>query len=140
MSISSSVGSYYLARILHLCGDLARALERAEGALARFRSFGMPAFQAATGGLIARIHLTAGRPTAAVRAAEEALPQAHCVGGMLEGTVLRTLGQALADLGHRSRAGACLGQAHEHFRRLGLDADAAETERLLGVLIECPSP
>ncbi|WP_323189392.1 BTAD domain-containing putative transcriptional regulator [Kitasatospora sp. NBC_00240] len=140
VSISSSVGSYYLARILHLCGDLARALERAESALARFRSFGMPAFQAATGGLIARIHLTAGRPTAAVRAAEEALPQARCVGGMLEGTVLRTLGQALADLGHRSRAGACLGQAHEHFRRLGLDADAAETERLLGVLIECPSP
>ncbi|MFD8752870.1 BTAD domain-containing putative transcriptional regulator [Kitasatospora sp. NPDC059577] len=139
VSISSSVGSYHLARILHLCGDLARALERAEGALARFRSFGMPVFQAATGGLIARIHLTAGRPTAAVRAAEEALPQAHCVGGMLEGTVLRALGQALADLGHRSRARACLGQALEHFRRLDLDADAAETEQLLGVLIECPS-
>lgn len=140
VSISSSVGSYYLARILHLCGDLARALERAEGALARFRSFGMPAFQAATGGLIAGIHLTAGRPTAAVRAAEEAVPPAHCVGGMLEGTVLRALGQALADLGHRSRARACLGQALEHFRRLDLDADAAETEQLLGVLIECPSP
>ncbi|MFE2724182.1 NB-ARC domain-containing protein [Kitasatospora sp. NPDC059327] len=60
-SISSSVGSYYLARILHLCGDLARALERAEGALARFRSFGVPAFHAATGGLIARIHHSAGR-------------------------------------------------------------------------------
>ncbi|GAA1230296.1 transcriptional regulator AfsR [Kitasatospora nipponensis] len=140
VSISSSVGSYYLARILHLCGDLTRALERAEAALARFRSFGMPAFQAATGGLIARIHLTAGRPTDAVRAAEEALAPAHRVGGMLEGTVLRTLGQALAALGHRSRAGACLGQAREHFRRLDLDADAAETERLLGVLIECPSP
>ncbi|WP_406210763.1 NB-ARC domain-containing protein [Kitasatospora sp. NBC_01560] len=140
VSISSSVGSYYLARILHLCGDLARALERAEAALARFRSFGMPGFQAATGGLITRIHLTAGRPTAAVRAAEEALPQARCVGGMLEGTVLSALGQALADLGHRSRARACLGQALEHFRRLNLDAYAAETEQLLGVVIECPSP
>lgn len=140
VSISSSVGSYYLARILYLCGDLAQALERAEAALARFRSFGMPGFQAATGGLTARIHLTAGRPTAAVRAAEEALPQARCVGGMLEGTVLRVLGQALADLGHHSRARACLGQALEHFRRLDLDADAAETEQLLGVLIECPSP
>ncbi|MFJ8624912.1 BTAD domain-containing putative transcriptional regulator [Kitasatospora sp. NPDC093550] len=139
VSISSAVGSYYLARILHLCGDLARALERAESALARFRSFGLPAFRAATGGLIARIHLTAGRPTAALRAAEEALPQAHCVGGMVEGTVLRTLGQALAVLGHRGRARVCLGQAHELFRRLGLDADAAETEHLLGVLIECPS-
>ncbi|MFC5667838.1 BTAD domain-containing putative transcriptional regulator [Kitasatospora misakiensis] len=140
VSISSSVGSYYLARILHLCGDLARALERAEAALARFRSFGMPGFQAATGGLVARIHLAAGRPAAAVRAAEEALPQARCVGGMVEGTVLRTLGQALAALGHHSRAGACLGEALEHFRRLNLDADAAETARLLGVLIVCPSP
>ncbi|MFD0350500.1 NB-ARC domain-containing protein [Kitasatospora aburaviensis] len=140
VSISSSVGSYYLARILHLCGDLTPALEQAEAALARFRSFGMPAFQAATAGLIARIHLTAGRPAAAVRAAEEALPQATRVGGVVEGTVLRTLGQALAALGHRSRAGACLGQALEHFRRLTLDAEAAETEHLLGLVIECPSP
>ncbi|MFF0410346.1 hypothetical protein ACFYUY_07890 [Kitasatospora sp. NPDC004745] len=61
----------------------------------------------------------------------------------LLGANARVLGDfdvALADLGHRSRAGACLVRAREHFRRLDLDADAAETERLLVVLIECPSP
>ncbi|MFJ6138320.1 AfsR/SARP family transcriptional regulator [Kitasatospora sp. NPDC092286] len=131
VSISEAVGRYYLARVLHLCGDLAPALDAAEHGLERFRSFGMIGFQAATGSLIAHIHLAAGRERATVRAAEEALPQARQVGGMLEGTLLRVLGRALAGLHHTDRARACLTQALGHFERLGLASDAAEVREIL---------
>ncbi|KIQ64767.1 hypothetical protein TR51_11435 [Kitasatospora griseola] len=131
VSIPESVGRYYLARVLHLCGDLGPALDHAEYVLERFRAFGMLAFQAATGSLIARIHLTAGRDRATVRAAEEALPHARQVGGLLEGAVLRTLGEALVRLGHTDRARICLQQALGHFRRLELTGDATEVEELL---------
>ncbi|OKJ09179.1 hypothetical protein [Kitasatospora sp. CB01950] len=131
VSISASVGRYYLARVLHLCGDLEPALAQAADVLERFRAFGMLAFEAATGSLIARIHLAAGRDRAAVRAAEEALPQARQVGGLLEGAVLRALGEALTRLRHTDRARICLQQALGHFRQLELTGEAAEVEELL---------
>ncbi|MFJ5921168.1 AfsR/SARP family transcriptional regulator [Kitasatospora sp. NPDC092948] len=131
VSISESVGRYYLARVLHLCGDLEPALAQAAYGLERFRSFGMAAFVAATGSLIARIHLSAGRDRAAVRAAEETLPHARRIGSLLEGTVLRTLGEALTHLGHPDRARICLQQSLGHYRRLELTGDAAEVEELL---------
>ncbi|MFD8598284.1 BTAD domain-containing putative transcriptional regulator [Kitasatospora sp. NPDC059646] len=131
VSISESVGRYYLARVLHLCGDLEPALEQAQQVLERFRSFGMLAFEAATGSLIARIHLAAGRDRATVRAAEEALPRARQVGGMLEAALLRALGEALVRLRHTDRAGVCLRQALGHLRQLGLAGEAAEVEELL---------
>ncbi|MFD7641966.1 BTAD domain-containing putative transcriptional regulator [Kitasatospora sp. NPDC059795] len=131
LSISESVGRYYLARVLHLCGDLDPALAQAQYVLERFRAFGMLAFEAATGSLIARIHLSAGRARPAVRAAEESLPQARQVGALLEGTLLRTLGEALTRLHHPDRARISLQQALTHFRHLELTADATEIEHLL---------
>ncbi|MFG2695421.1 BTAD domain-containing putative transcriptional regulator [Kitasatospora sp. NPDC048407] len=134
ISIPESIGRYYLARVLHLCGDLGPALEQAEHVVERFRSFGMLAFEAATGSLITRIHLAAGRDRATVRAAEEALPKARQVGGLLEGGLLRALGEALTRLGHTDRARICLQQALGHYRQLELAGDAAEVEELLGLL------
>ncbi|MFJ1791143.1 AfsR/SARP family transcriptional regulator [Kitasatospora griseola] len=139
VSIPESVGRYYLARVLHLCGDLGPALDHAEYVLERFRAFGTLAFQAATGSLIARIHLAAGRDRATVRAAEEALPHARQVGGLLEGAVLRALGEALIRLGHTDRARICLQQALGHFRRLELTGDAAEVDELLRGLARADS-
>ncbi|MFD8478047.1 BTAD domain-containing putative transcriptional regulator [Kitasatospora sp. NPDC059673] len=131
VSIPQSIGRYYLARVLHLCGELGPALEQAEHVVERFRSFGMLAFEAATGSLIARIHLSAARDRATVRAAEEALPKARQVGGLLEGGLLRALGEALTRLGHTDRARICLQQALGHYRQLELAGDAAEVEELL---------
>jgi hypothetical protein len=131
LSSSEALGRFYLAKVLHLDGDLAPALAEAEHARRRLRCFGLTDYHVAAGALIALVHLAAGRERAAVQAAEETLPLARQASGKLEGHLLRTLGEACARLHRTDRARSCLAEALGRFRQLNLSAEAAEVERTL---------
>ncbi|MEY9947638.1 BTAD domain-containing putative transcriptional regulator [Kitasatospora sp. GAS1066B] len=131
LSSSEALGRFYLAKVLHLDGDLAPALAEAEHAHRRLRRFGLTDYHVAAGSLIALVHLAAGRERAAVQAAEETLPLARQASGKLEGHLLRTLGEACARLHRTDRARSCLVEALGRFRQLNLPWEAAEVERTL---------
>ncbi|MBZ4320519.1 AfsR/SARP family transcriptional regulator [Streptomyces huiliensis] len=131
-SVSKAIGLYYLARVLRLCGDGDAALGRARDALALFRTFGVTAFEAATGTLMAEVHAEAGRHSLAAETAEEFLPSARRTSGMLEGALLRVLGSGLGRRPEqRARARACLEAALALFERHGSAAEAERTRALL---------
>lgn len=127
----AALGRFYLARVLHLSGDLGPALVEAEHTRRRMRRLGQTDYQVAAGVLVARVHLAAGRAGAAVRSAEETLPLARQASGTLEGHALGILGQACAVLRRTDRARSCLSEALGRFRQLGHAMDAADMERAL---------
>ncbi|MCC3777475.1 AfsR/SARP family transcriptional regulator [Streptomyces sp. UNOB3_S3] len=133
-SVSTAIGLYYLARVLRLCGDGDAALDRAREALELFRTLGVTAFEAATGTLMAEVHVEAGHHALAAGTAEEFLPLARRTSGMLEAALLRALGRGLCRLGQAARARACLEAALDLFDRRGATADAEQTRTLLAGL------
>ncbi|MFD5464417.1 BTAD domain-containing putative transcriptional regulator [Kitasatospora sp. NPDC127059] len=132
--VSAAIGRYYLARVLRLCGDPEAALADALGARDEFAALQVTVFEAAAGDLAARIHAEAGRWLLAADLAEAVLPQARRTSAALEAALLRTLGTALAGLGRPRQARACLTDALDGYRRLGLDEDAAQVEGQLAGL------
>ncbi|MFF4814349.1 BTAD domain-containing putative transcriptional regulator [Kitasatospora sp. NPDC001309] len=128
---AEALSHFYLARVLHLGGDLGPALVEAEHARGRMRRFGQTDYHVAASVLIARVHLAAGRAGAAVRAAQETLPLARQASGTLEGHALGILGEAFAALRRTDRARSCLSEALGRFRQLGHLRDAADIERTL---------
>ncbi|MEV5378357.1 BTAD domain-containing putative transcriptional regulator [Streptomyces nondiastaticus] len=130
-SVSKAIGLYYLARVLRLCDDVSGALHHAQEALELFRSLNVPAFQAATGALIADLHVQAGRHRLAADVAETFLPVARTTSGMLEASLLRALARGLAHLGQLARARTCLEAALGLFEQRQAQADADQTRALL---------
>ncbi|MET9415547.1 BTAD domain-containing putative transcriptional regulator [Streptomyces klenkii] len=130
-SVSKAIGLYYLARVLRLCDDVDEALHRAQEALELFRSLNVPAFEAATGALIADLHVQAGRHRLAADVAETFLPVARRTSGMLEASLLRALARGLDHLGQRARARTCLEAALGLFEQRQAQADADQTRALL---------
>ncbi|MEV7598263.1 BTAD domain-containing putative transcriptional regulator [Kitasatospora sp. NPDC089797] len=128
---AEAVSRFYLARVLHLGGDLAPALAEAERARRGLGSIGLTDYHVAAGVLVAQVHLTAGRARAAVRSVEETLPLARQASGTLEGFALGTLGEACAMLRRTDRARVVLGEALRRFRQLDLPVHAAEVESVL---------
>ncbi|MFJ7248225.1 AfsR/SARP family transcriptional regulator [Kitasatospora sp. NPDC098652] len=132
--VSAATGRYYLARVLRLCGDGQAALTHALGARDEFAALQVTVFEAAAGELAARIHGEARRWLLAADVAEAALPQARRTSPALEAGLLRTLGTALTGLGRPRQARACLTDALDGYRRLGLDEDAAQVSAVLAEL------
>ncbi|MFB7908064.1 BTAD domain-containing putative transcriptional regulator [Kitasatospora sp. NPDC056076] len=132
--VSAAIGRYYLARVLRLCGDPEAALTHALGARDEFATLQVTVFEAAAGDLAARIHLEAGRRLLAADLAEAVLPQARRTSAALEAALLRTLGTALTGLGRPRQARACLADALDGYRRIGLDEDAAQVGAMLAEL------
>ncbi|MFC5144704.1 AfsR/SARP family transcriptional regulator [Streptomyces aureoversilis] len=130
-SVSKAIGLYYLARVLRLCDDVGEALHRAQEALELFRSLNVPAFEAATGALIADLHVQAGRHRLAADVAETFLPVARRTSDMLEASLLRALARGLDQLGQRARARTCLEAALGLFEQRQAQADADQTRALL---------
>ncbi|MDH6144482.1 DNA-binding SARP family transcriptional activator [Kitasatospora sp. GP30] len=130
-SITQATSRYSLARVLRLCGAPAAALSCAEELLPVLRALHLSAFEAATGNLIAQIHLEAGDDRQVIEVAEAMLPLAHQTSGMLEAGLLRSLGVSLARLGHPARGRACLDEAVEIYQTLGVPSEAADTLALL---------
>ncbi|MEU1674706.1 BTAD domain-containing putative transcriptional regulator [Streptomyces roseifaciens] len=130
-SVSKAIGLYYLARVLRLCDDVDEALHRAQEALELFRSLNVPAFQAATGALIADLHVQAGRHRLAAEVADTFLPVARTTSGILEASLLRALARGLDHLGQRARARTCLEAALGLFEQHQAHADADQTRALL---------
>ncbi|MFJ4183979.1 AfsR/SARP family transcriptional regulator [Kitasatospora sp. NPDC089509] len=128
---AEAVSRFYLARVLHLGGDLIPALAEAEHARRRLSSFGLTDYQVAAGVLVAQVHLAAGRARAAVRSAEATLPLARQASGTLEGYALGVLGEACAMLRRTDRARDLLNEALRRFRQLELPVHAAEVELAL---------
>ncbi|GGX74871.1 AfsR/SARP family transcriptional regulator [Streptomyces hiroshimensis] len=135
-SVSKAIGLYYLARVLRLCDDLGGALHRAQEALELFRSLNVPAFEAATGALIADLHVQAGRHRLAADVAETFLPVARRTSGILEASLLRALARGLVHLGQRARARTCLEAALGLFEQRQAQADADQTRALLMDLMD----
>ncbi|MFF7637707.1 BTAD domain-containing putative transcriptional regulator [Kitasatospora sp. NPDC008050] len=133
-SMGRATSWYSLARVLRMCGEPDAALAGAERALPLFRSLGVPAFEAATGNLIAQVHVETGRHEQAVHAAESALPLARRTSEMLAAGLLRSLGHSLGRLAQPARARACLSEAVRLFEGLGVSAEAAEAQALLAEL------
>ncbi|MFI9718218.1 BTAD domain-containing putative transcriptional regulator [Streptomyces sp. NPDC052396] len=133
-SVSKAIGLYYLARVLRQCGAMDEALTAAEEALPLFRSLKVTAFEAATGNLLAELHLAEGRFALAAETAETFLPLARRTSGMLEGGLLRTLGHSLAHLDQPARARACLEAALALFDHLQARSEAEQTRELLTAL------
>ncbi|MEH6373412.1 BTAD domain-containing putative transcriptional regulator [Streptomyces sp. KLMMK] len=133
-SVSKAIGLYYLARVLRLCDDVDEAFHRAQEALELFRSLNVPAFQAATGALIADLHVQAGRHRLAAEVAETFLPVARTTSGILEASLLRALARGLDHLGQRARARTCLEAALGLFEQRQAHADADQTRALLAGL------
>ncbi|KOU36489.1 AfsR/SARP family transcriptional regulator [Streptomyces sp. WM6378] len=138
-SVSKAIGLYYLARVLRLCDDHDEALRCAQEALELFRILNVSAFEAATGTLMADLHVQTGQHRLAADVAETFLPVARQTSGMLEASLLRALGCSLDRLGQHTRARTCLETAHELFEQRQAQADIDQTRALLAGLACSPA-
>ncbi|MFF4408354.1 BTAD domain-containing putative transcriptional regulator [Streptomyces sp. NPDC001404] len=133
-SVSKAIGLYYLARVLRLCDDADASLQRAQEALELFRTLNVTAFEAATGVLMADLHVQTGRHRLAADVAETFLPVARRTSPVLEGSLLRALGCSLDRLGQHTRARTCLEAALDLFEQRRAQADIDQTRALLADL------
>ncbi|AQZ69597.1 regulatory protein [[Actinomadura] parvosata subsp. kistnae] len=125
---------YQLAVALGAAGRHEEALARFGAGRSEFRRLKQRAWEGMTVRRMAETYLVMGRPDRAVDHAEESLAMLREADqGWMRGKALAVLGRALAGLGRRSRARACLAQALEIMERQDLP-DAADLRALLATM------
>ncbi|MGW1840571.1 AfsR/SARP family transcriptional regulator [Streptomyces sp. BBFR2] len=126
-------GMYALGMALTVAGRLEEATDQLFAALAIFRDSHQRFWEAMTYLRLAEVDLAAHRPTSAADHAEQALNALRGIGGAhWRADALRTLGDALNQIGHIGRAKVCWQEVVLIHEQLGLSADSSMRAALSG--------